>query len=887
MDTEKTTTRGEREKIRCFSNRTLALHETGALRLGGETNLFLEFAGTRPGTDEHIFVAALPAGTLCPSCEKEIFDDGEAFFALVPVKNFEAERVPEEEISDKARSAWLAVLGDKQRRRESPKPRATDAPEDDADGGSSLRGAMKRILDEHRARRREAELARARERAHAGEALRSRFEKMFRIAGGKVAESVAARKREPADALAAALKKIAQAQKIRWDDEAEAAAARPGENILERLKKFVAESRWRMRRVSLPDDLPRTLSEPLLAFRREDAAPVVLLFSEGGNVLFDAGSNRTEPLDEKAAGTLDETAFRFYRLFPEKPVGIGELLKFIFAEIRPFIFIIAGISAVTGLISLVMPVATEYVTGKIIPTANFTELNQVMALLIVLTVSNTAFGLVPKIAMLVFGTKMLEQTQSAVFDRLLRAPLRIFQNYDSGDLAVRASGVISIQERIFTIVSKQFFASVCSLLSCVMMFYYSVKLALIGMAFVVVYSTLVFFIAKTNLKWQAVLAEATGQLAGTLRQFIAGFATVRVCAAEDRVVAKYFEGFSTTAEAQYRVSRTNAVQDILGTAFPPLMSLLFYACVGGKATDAMSTATFLAFISAFSNFQSGAIGVTTGAWKTLEIIPLIERTRCILDTEVECSAGKAAPARLDGSVELSHVAFRYAPDAPLVLKDVSLRVNPGEFVAVVGPSGAGKSSLVRLLLGFDVPESGAVYYSGQDLASLDVRAVRRRLGVILQNSTVVPGSILNNIVTGTDCRLADAERALELAAMKEEVDRMPMGIHTIVSPVNISGGQQQRILIARALVGNPAVIIMDESTSALDNNAQEAVKRNMETLKSSRIVIAHRLSTIVNADRIYVLEKGRVVQSGTYRELIAQEGVFRRLAERQLAESLS
>ena len=229
-----------------------------------------------------------------------------------------------------------------------------------------------------------------------------------------------------------------------------------------------------------------------------------------------------------------------------------------------------------------------------------------------------------------------------------------------------------------------------------------------------------------------------------------------------------------------------------------------------------------------------------------------------------------------------NITVRYG--AHTVVDRLSFSLEEGQWLMLAGPNGAGKSSLVRLLLGFEQPEAGAVYYSGKDLANLELRSVRRQMGVILQNSKILPGSILENIITGTEYTTQDAWRALELAAFDQDVENMPMGIHTLVTPETISGGQQQRILIARALVGAPSVVVMDESTSALDNLSQKIVKENMEKLHTTRIVIAHRLSTIIRADRIYVLDKGEVVQQGTYAELSAKEGLFKRLAERQLTE---
>ena len=287
-------------------------------------------------------------------------------------------------------------------------------------------------------------------------------------------------------------------------------------------------------------------------------------------------------------------------------------------------------------------------------------------------------------------------------------------------------------------------------------------------------------------------------------------------------------------------------------------------------------------MTAFAGFSQGVLGISNGVWELWSVGPELDRFRPILDETPEKITGSHAPGKLDGNVELSHITFRYSPESQPVLRDISFVVNPGEFVAIVGPSGAGKSSLVRLLLGFEKPEAGSVLFGGLDLANLDVRGVRRQIGCILQNGRIIPGNILENITMGTGCPLREAEEAAQMASLDADIRKMPMGMFTLVGDGLISGGQQQRILIARALAGKPSILIMDEATSALDNATQETVSRNIERMKITRIVIAHRLSTIRNADRIYVLADGEIRQTGTYGELIAQDGPFRDLISRQL-----
>jgi ABC-type bacteriocin/lantibiotic exporter with double-glycine peptidase domain len=307
--------------------------------------------------------------------------------------------------------------------------------------------------------------------------------------------------------------------------------------------------------------------------------------------------------------------------------------------------------------------------------------------------------------------------------------------------------------------------------------------------------------------------------------------------------------------------------------------------MGQPLLHTLTTGALLAFLAAFVQFEMATLRLSSAVESALSIVPIQERANPILETLPEVSDASKHPGELQGSIEVSHVSFRYRADGPLVLRDVSLAVRPGEFVAIVGPSGSGKSSLFRLLLGFEKPESGAIYYDGQDLSGLDVQAVRQQMGVVIQNARLASGSIFENIVGSAPIEIEDASEAARGAGLAEDINQMPMGMHTIVSEGggNLSGGQRQRLLIARAIVRKPRIFLFDEATSALDNRTQAVVSRTLEGLQSTRIVIAHRLSTIVNANRIFVMDKGVLVQSGSYRELADQSGLFRVLVKRQLA----
>jgi len=298
----------------------------------------------------------------------------------------------------------------------------------------------------------------------------------------------------------------------------------------------------------------------------------------------------------------------------------------------------------------------------------------------------------------------------------------------------------------------------------------------------------------------------------------------------------------------------------------------------------LTLGAFIAFSAAFGTFLAGATTLGDSSAMLLTVSAMWKRMSPILQTEPEAHSHKNSPGILSGSIRVDHVTFRYRDDGPLTLDDVSISAEPGECVAIVGPSGSGKSTIINLLLRFETPSAGAIYYDNHDLNSLDVLAVRRQLGVVTQENKILAGSLYDNIACGSLAAMEDAWEATRAAGLDEDIRQMPMGLHTMVSEGggNISGGQRQRLLIARAMVQKPRILILDEATSALDNRTQAIVTESLSKLQVTRIIVAHRLSTIRQADRIYVIEAGRVVQQGSFDELMRQDGLFLRLMQRQM-----
>jgi len=368
---------------------------------------------------------------------------------------------------------------------------------------------------------------------------------------------------------------------------------------------------------------------------------------------------------------------------------------------------------------------------------------------------------------------------------------------------------------------------------------------------------------------------------------VTGIAKLRMAGVEGRAFARWAQAFSRQRELAFKSRTVTNGLVVFNSAYPVLTGLVIFALVGlaGEGQAGLSTGAFLAFSAAFTQFLLASLSVSSALTAILSAVPIYERVKPVLQTLPEVSPAQADPGALTGEIEISHVAFHYREDEPLVLKEVSLHIKPGEFAAVVGPSGCGKSTLLRLLLKFETPLSGAIFYDGQDLDRLDVEAVRRQAGVVLQDGKLISGSVLTNIVGSSRLTIDDAWEAARRVGLAQDIEQMPMGMHTVLSEGggNLSGGQRQRLLIARALVSKPRLLFLDEATSALDNPNQALVSASLERLSATRVVIAHRLSTIVSADCIYVLDEGRVVQSGAYAELMRRRGPFAELAKRQLA----
>ncbi|MDQ4128271.1 MAG: NHLP bacteriocin export ABC transporter permease/ATPase subunit, partial [Actinomycetota bacterium] len=645
-------------------------------------------------------------------------------------------------------------------------------------------------------------------------------------------------------------------------------------------------SRVRMRRVALRGDWWRKDGGPLLGFEGEDGRPVALL-PRGADAyaIVDVVDGTRKPVTRETASGLAPFGYLFYPPFPDRALGGWDLMRHGLRGCSGDLLTVSLMGLASSLIALLAPIATEQAVQIAIPQAEVGLLLALSLGLVVAAISGMLFEIVRNFAVSRVETKVGASVQAAIWDRLLSLPATFFRDYSSGDLAVRALGINTIFQTATGPTVSSLLSSVFSVFSFGLLFYYSARLALIATLAMVVILGVTAATSYLQLRYQYRATEILGKVSSLVLQLLGGIAKLRVAGAEVRAYAVWAERFSAQKLMNSKAQSAANVLIVFNSTSGILASLAIFAAVALISQEGLSTARFVAFNTAFAQVLFAFSGATGALITLLQAAPYYERAKPILRSSPEVDAGKLDPGELAGRIELDHISFRYSPDGPLVLDDLSLRIESREFVAIVGPSGAGKSSLFRLLLGFETPETGSIYYDKNDLAGLDVSSVRRQMGVVLQDGRPISGSIFGNIVGSLPLTMDDAWEAARMVGLEEDIRAMPMGMFTVLSEgaATISGGQRQRLMIARAIVSRPRILLFDEATSALDNLTQAMVSSSLENLRATRVVIAHRLSTIMNADRIYVLQDGRITQSGTYAELMQSEGPFRELASRQLA----
>lgn len=656
------------------------------------------------------------------------------------------------------------------------------------------------------------------------------------------------------------------------------------ERSQDRLRVIADASGLRTRVVLLSGRWWRAENGPLIAFR-EDGSPVALLpekpglFGAARYRIYDPVTRTLEPITAKSAARLNAFARMIYRPLPS-PLTTRALLRWLLSARRKDLRTIALTGVGAAILAMAAPAGAAILIGQAIPDANGNMIWQVAAGMVAAAFGSALFLLAQAFATLRAQTAAWQALQTGVWDHLLRLSPSFFRAFTVGQLRTRADAVTAIYQALTADALRSVFAGLASFLTLALILYYSLAIGLIAILCGAVVVGVCWLGSRSLFRSQQQWQETDEILSGLVLQAIGAVSKLRVAGAANRAFAQWAREYSRKQNLSTHIRIVRDRVRLVNMTMPAVATAATFFYLLGSP---IGTGAFLACLTALTAF----LAAVTSASDTVAGLTLAanrwQRMQTILAAPHEAHPSNAHPGRLRGGLVMESLTFRYREDGPLVLDNVSVRAEPGECIALTGPSGSGKSTLLNLLLRFENPQSGGIYLDGRDLASLDIAAVRRQIGVVTQDGRLMSGSIFENISTSGIHTMEDAWEAARAAGLADDIDHMPMGMHTVVSEggSNLSGGQRQRLLIARALVLKPAILIFDEATSALDNRTQAIVTDSLKRLKATRILVAHRLSTIRGADRIYVIEKGRVVQEGRYSELAGEPGLFARLVSRQ------
>ena len=636
------------------------------------------------------------------------------------------------------------------------------------------------------------------------------------------------------------------------------------------------------RKVTLSGDWYTNGIGALLA--QNAAGDMIALIPDGlsGYRFIDYETGKTVKVTEKNKDQIQPEAMCFYKPLPLKAIGIKDLIIYIVGTLSKFDFILMALATLAvSLLGMFMPQINNTLFADVIPSGNAALIIPLACMLIGVTLSTALATLIKTTLLSRITTKMNTAVSAAAFGRLMSLPVSFFKPYSSGELASRLTGVTTLCGMLVETFLTTGLNSLFSLIYVGQIFNYAPSLAI--PALIIMALTLVFSFASVMAQMSIYRnsMNANAKLSGLVYSLFSGVTKIKLSGSERRAFSQWAKGYQAYASANYAIPTSVHLLNVLPSLVGMVGTIIFYF---NAVTTRVAMADYMAFNTSYGMLSS-AIGTLAGiAYSIARIKPTLELVAPILQTAPEVAENKRVVEKISGAIELNNVSFRYSADTPMIIDNLSLKIRPGQYVAIVGKTGCGKSTLMRLILGFETPQKGAVYFDGKDLTSLDLKSLRRKIGVVMQNGKLFQGDIYSNIAVSAPGLTAEgAMKAAEAAGMAEDINNMPMGLHTIISEGGggISGGQRQRLLIARAIAPNPKLLMFDEATSALDNLTQKQVSDSLDKLKCTRIVIAHRLSTIRQCDRIIVLDKGHIVEDGTYDQLIAQNGFFAELVARQ------
>ena len=639
-----------------------------------------------------------------------------------------------------------------------------------------------------------------------------------------------------------------------------------------------------MRDIQLTGEWWRECVGPLLGYAKDGRLVALVPTKTGLGYQYRQQDGTIRQVSHRVmAEELKPKAVTFTKALPLRPLKLKDLIAFTWSVVSgPNALLLVVCALVVVFLGMFTPMANKLIFDTVIPTGDAADLLPITGLLIGATVGTLLLTLTRNLYIIRIQHIIEMHVQNAVMARTFLLSPTFFSKHSSGELTAKLQNVSVLASLVNETIVGALLSGTLSIIYLVQVYYYGGSLLWPAIAILAAQAAVFALNYRMSVKMRHHYTERAAKLSGLEYNLFAGIQKLKLTGSENRAFARWLDRYGDAARFLYNPLFTYRLYPAL-TALLGLggTMLIFWSTL----KNGVSTSDYIAFNSAFGMITASLVQLNGVLPSISQIRPLLESVKPILEAVPEMEDKAPQVQRLSGKIEISGLSFRYSDDGPLILNDLSLTIKPGEYVGIVGKSGCGKSTLMRLMLGFEYPLSGGVYYDNYDLAKVDKASLRRRIGCCLQSGSLFTGDLFHNItITAPWATHDEAWEALRLACLEDDVRRMPMGLHTMVSEGGggFSGGQKQRLLIARALISKPDIIFFDEATSALDNIAQKTVSDNLDALKCTRVVIAHRLSTIRHCDRIIVLDKGRIAEQGTFEELMANQGLFYEMAQRQL-----
>lgn len=650
-----------------------------------------------------------------------------------------------------------------------------------------------------------------------------------------------------------------------------------------------------VREVYLQEGWYKNDSGAIIAYKMEEGdecVPVACFREKNKYWEFNPNQNKCDCINDQTHDSYIKNAYMLYRPLPKEKITLCKLIMFALRslKIRDVISILA-VSFLVMVIQMTIPFLYQALYDKYIPMGSRSAVINVGLFALAIGISNVFFTLYKGFLQFKTTVCMEFELQNAVYHRLFNLKESIYEKIECADLVRRATSITKIVKQI----SYSITSSVIPLVLCFVYIFFmgrcSWEYTRIGLLYLMVGFIATVLIGLRQVKYSNELIELGTESSSFLFQLLKGIEKIRIAGRENIAVlnycSRYIELRNLSKKKFQCRNLSNCVKDILTSLF---VVVIYWKASVSK--DMIQIGTLISFLSIYSIFSNSIFQVCEEVVNVGNLYPEIKKNEIFFVGIKESTLGGNV-GKVTGNIEVNNVCFSYDESENYVLNNVSMKIRKGEYVGIVGASGSGKSTLLRLLLGFNEAQSGKIYYDNKDIDDLDKSELRRKLGVVLQNGELIAGSIYENIAISSSETTSDevkkecekVEEVVRKVGLEEDIMNMPMGLQTIISEgaSAISGGQKQRILIARAIFNNPKILLFDEATSALDNISQRVVCENLEKLDATRIVIAHRLSTVKSCDRIFVMDKGEIIESGSYEDLMAKCGVFYNLVKRQIA----